>query len=78
MKTHYEILKTAFEATGVVFVEVDKRTCENTKPIDEAVKYLDLGITHLHFNEEGKFLGSECNGDGAFAPALGAILPSTK
>jgi len=64
--TDYEVMVSALTHTGVKFEEVDERQLVTDHPVPHAVKYLSVMVAHLHFDAEGKFLGTECNGDGTF------------
>lgn len=64
-----ELLAHAFKLTGIKFSVVDERETEWAHPIPHAsVKYVAIGVAHLHFDGEGKYLGIECEGDGGFVP----------
>lgn len=65
----YIVLANAFTSTGVGFTTCDERETEWAHPIPEkSVKYLAIGVAHLHFDFDGNYLGIECEGDGNFIP----------
>ena len=64
----YELLKQTFQKIGVKFEECDERQLKTDNPIPGATKYLSVLIAHYHFAEDGRFLGTECNGDGTVIP----------
>lgn len=67
--TNYDAMKTTFTNIGVKFEECDERQLKTEHPVPHAVKYLSVMVAHFHFDENGKFLGTECNGDGTFVPS---------
>jgi len=68
--TNYDTLLNAFRAIGVRVEEHEERDNDWHKDAipTEATDFLSTGIAHYHFDESGKYLGTECNGDGKFIP----------
>ena len=67
--TEYQHLMETFRAIGVKFEECDERQLKTAHPVEGAVKYLSVQIAHFHFDANGRYLGTECNGDGEFVKA---------
>ena len=69
--TNFQTLLNAFQTIGATSEVHEERHNEWHKDAvpTEATQFISTGIAHYHFDKSGKYLGTECNGDGTFMAA---------
>lgn len=66
----FQMLLDTFKKLGCV-TEVHDERAGHWHPAavpTEAVQFISTSIAHYHFDEQGRYMGTECNGDGKFVP----------
>lgn len=69
-KNDHDTLVDAFKKIGVQYEECDERVMKTELQVPGATRFISVLVAHYHFDAKGKFLGTECNGDGQFIKAL--------
>lgn len=68
--TEFQKMLDLFKSVGAPIEVHDERQGHwHPKAVPtEATQFISTGIAHYHFDANGKYMGTECNGDGKWVP----------